>query len=165
MAASRPTLSKEHLGPVQLAVRASIAAGLSVWAAQAFALAYPLYAMISAVIVTDPDPKTTQQQSWRRFLGTIMGAGIGALLSPVLQLRPILIAAAILVTMLLCHLFRLDGSSRVAGYICGIVLLDFSHEPWHYAWFRLLETTLGIVAALLVSLVPRLYRVRDETKG
>lgn len=156
--AQQPTLSREHLGPVQLAVRASAAAGLSVWVAQCLALAYPLYAMISAVIVTDPDPKTTREQSWRRFLATVIGAGVGALLSPVMQMRPLLIAAAILATMLLCHFCRLDGAARVAGYICGIVLLDFSAAPWAYAWHRLAETTLGIVAALLVSFVPKLYR-------
>lgn len=158
-------LPKGHLGPVQLAVRASAAAGISVAVAQALALAYPLYAMISAVIVTDPDPVTTRQQSWRRFLATLIGAGVGALLSPFLHLRPLLIAVAILITMLLCHVFRLGASGRVAGYICGIVVLDFSDQPWDYAWHRLLETTLGIAAALLVSLVPRLYRAHDEANA
>jgi uncharacterized membrane protein YgaE (UPF0421/DUF939 family) len=157
----QPTLSPEHLAPMQLALRASVAAGLATWVAQALSLAYPLYAMISAVIVIDPDPKATRQLSWRRFIATIIGASIGALTSPWLQQRPIAIALAILLTMTLCHFLKLDGSARVSGYICGIVLLDFADEPWVYEYHRSVETTLGILAALAVSFVPRLYVAQE----
>jgi len=65
----------------------------------------------------------------------------------------------------LCHFLKLDGSARVSGYICGIVLLEFADVPWAYAFHRSVETPLGILAALAVSFVPRLYVAKPEVES
>jgi uncharacterized membrane protein YgaE (UPF0421/DUF939 family) len=64
--------------------------------------------------------------------------------------------------MLLCSLLGLQNSAKVAGYVCGIVVLAHQTEPWAYAFFRFSETILGIGAAWLISLVPRLLESRDS---
>jgi hypothetical protein len=52
----------------------------------------------------------------------------------------------------------------VAGYICGVIVLDRSLEPWHHAYSRLIETLLGIVVAWAISYVPKLIRLNEPTK-
>ena len=52
-------------------------------------------------------------------------------------------------------------ATKVAGYICGIVVLDYSAEPWHYAFHRLIETTLGVLVAWAISYVPKLIRMEE----
>jgi uncharacterized membrane protein YgaE (UPF0421/DUF939 family) len=61
--------------------------------------------------------------------------------------------------MLLSDLLRLRHAAKVAGYICGVVLLDHGDQPWFYAFVRMVETLLGIAAAVLVSLLPKLIPV------
>ena len=69
--------------------------------------------------------------------------------------------------MFLTRLLGLQGAARLAGYVCGIVLLDHDHQPWQYAVYRMTETVLGIGAALLVSVIPKLgpRDVPDQPEG
>ena len=61
--------------------------------------------------------------------------------------------------MLICHGVGAYEGARMAGYICGIiVLLDSGDSPWHYAFSRTAETGLGVLLAWSISYVPKLLR-------
>jgi uncharacterized membrane protein YgaE (UPF0421/DUF939 family) len=141
---------------VQLSVRAAVAAGLSLALARMLNLEFPIYAFIAAVIVTDLSPAQTRRLGWRRLVATVVGATCGAALSGALPPGPWTIALGVLVAMLACNLVRMQEGAKVAGYICGIVMLSYGAEPWAYAFYRLFETMLGIGVAWAISLVPRL---------
>jgi uncharacterized membrane protein YgaE (UPF0421/DUF939 family) len=125
-------------------------------------LQYPLYAMIGAVIVTDLSPAQTRRLASRRLAGTVVGAVVGAACSSVLPQGPLTIAAGILAAMFLSHLFRLQSAATIAGYVCGIVILDHGMHPWAYALHRLVETVLGIGVAIVISFVPKLLRTEQQ---
>ena len=146
---------------VQLAARAAAAATLSVVVAEILGLRFPIYAMIAAVIVTDLSAAETRRLGIPRLIGTVVGASVGALLSPVLSSGAGAIAIGILVAMLLTTVARISQAGKVAGYVSGIVLLEYSANPWIYAADRFVETALGIGMAVLVSLVPKLIRVES----
>jgi hypothetical protein len=63
--------------------------------------------------------------------------------------------------MFVSHLVLLPGAARLAGYVCGIILLSYREQPWVHAAYRLTETALGIGAAVLVSYVPLLVRMQE----
>lgn len=141
---------------VQLSIRATIAAVLSLMVADWLDLRYPIYAFIAAVLVTDLQPATSRRLGMRRLAATIIGAVWGAVLTQFLPSSPWSIGAGVLVAMLTSQLLRAEDGARVAGYICGIILLDHSFEPWTYALHRFLETVIGILAALAISYMPKL---------
>jgi hypothetical protein len=68
----------------------------------------------------------------------------------------------ILVAMLICHISRVHDGTKVAGYICGIVMIAHGASAWSHAFLRFTETALGIGVAWLISFVPKLIRI-DET--
>ena len=147
---------------MQVSVRAALAAALSVTIAQLLRLEFPIYAMIAAVIVTDLSPERTRQLGLPRLAGTVVGSTLGAALTPLLIPRPATLALAIMAAMWACHLLRLQDAAKVAGYVCGIVLLDHGEHPWIYGLYRLVETVLGIGVAVLISFVPKAIRTVEQ---
>jgi hypothetical protein len=52
--------------------------------------------------------------------------------------------------------------TRVAGFICGIVVLEHSADPWLYGSQRFIETVLGVVIAWGISFLPRLVNADQD---
>ena len=150
---------------LQLSVRAAVSAGLALGTAQFLELQYPIYALLAAVIVIDLSPSKTRQLAVQRLIGTLLGATVGAALSYVLPAGPLAIMISILVAMLLTYVARVPAAAKLAGYVCGIVVLAHGAHPWSYALYRVVETFLGLAMAVLVSLVPKLMRVETADWG
>jgi uncharacterized membrane protein YgaE (UPF0421/DUF939 family) len=60
---------------------------------------------------------------------------------------------------------QVPDAAKVAGFICGIIVIGHSPEPWLNAFARFVETTLGVVVALLVSYVPKLIKLDEPDEG
>ena len=146
---------------LQLALRASVAAGVAMALAQLLGLQHPLYAFLAAVIVTDLAPSQSRKLALHRLAATAIGAVCGAVLTPLLPAGPIGIGLGILVAMLACQLAQVRDAAKVAGFICGILVLENSAAPWLSGFSRFLETTLGVVVALAVSYVPKLIKLEE----
>jgi uncharacterized membrane protein YgaE (UPF0421/DUF939 family) len=149
---------------LQLSIRAALAAGMAVALAQVLKLQFPLYALVAAVIVTDLSVVKTRQQSLPRLIGTILGAALGAVVNPLLPQDAWAVGSGILMAMFVSHLLGYQDAAKVAGYVCGIVVLDHGDDPWGYALHRTIETGLGIGASLLLSLIPLLIRVDPRNR-
>jgi uncharacterized membrane protein YgaE (UPF0421/DUF939 family) len=111
--------------------------------------------MIAAVIVTDLSPARTRELAVPRLLGTLVGAGIGAVAAITLGTAAWAMGVAMLVTIFGVHAFGLREAAKLTGYVCGIVVLEHAAEPWAYALARLTETVIGVAVAVLVSMVPK----------
>lgn len=156
-------LKHEVISGVQLAVRAALAAGVSIGLARLLQLEYPIYALVAAVIVTDFSPLETRRLGLLRLIATVIGAVIGGALRSVLEPSAWAIGLGILLAMAVCQ-GRLKGSAKVAGYISGIVMLDHGENVAVYAVYRFVETAIGIGVAWAISFVPRLIRIEEPTK-
>ena len=148
---------------IQLALRAALAAGLSLAIAQFLQLQFPIYALIAAIIVTDLSPSESTRLGLARLIANVIGAVCGATISMLLPQTSWAFGLSILVAMLSCHLLRTPEVARVAGYTSAIVALSYGSDPWYYAFHRVLETGLGICVAWSISYIPKLIQTETKT--
>jgi uncharacterized membrane protein YgaE (UPF0421/DUF939 family) len=144
-------------------IRAALAASLAVVVAQLLGLRYPLYAMIAAVIVTGLSALRTRRLALQRLVRTVLGTGLGAVIDQSLP-TGVWAALGVLIAMSSSYLLRLNEAAKLAGYVCGIVVLEHGDEAGTYALHRVMETILGMAFAVLVSLVPPLIRIDEPNQ-
>jgi uncharacterized membrane protein YgaE (UPF0421/DUF939 family) len=133
--------------------RLAVAAVLSLLLARSLKLSEFYWAPISTIVVllSTINPLTL---AWQRFVGTALGAVLGALVASFFGPRWAVYGASIFVCGILCGLLRLGSAYRFAAITLTIVLLvAHGSSPWIVASHRFLEVSLGIAVALLVTAV------------
>ena len=147
-----------------LAVRVALAATIAFGVADLLQLHNPIYAFIAAVIVTDRSPLISRKLGLTRIASTIIGAVTGATLSWIAGPGVLSLGISVLIAILACQALRISEGAKVAGYICGLILIEHRGEPWLYAFDRFIETLFGVIVAWGVSAVPHLIRIELDDR-
>jgi uncharacterized membrane protein YccC len=144
-------LTFEKRSMLLLALKTAMAAGLCYWIAQLAGLQDGYWGSISAIIVLQSNVGSTVTASRDRLIGTLIGAGFGAVFS-LLGEGLWVYLSAVVAAMVTCSLLGLKNSSRLAGVTVTILLLVHrTGSNWTLPLHRVIEVLLGIVIALGVS--------------
>ena len=138
---------------ILLGARAALASVAAVAIAQSLKLTFPLYAVVAAVIVTDVSSERTQKSGVQRLLGTALGALAGPLFVRAFGDSIWAMGLAIVSMIFGCYVVGYIEAAKLSGYVAGLVVLDHANAPWTYARDRFVETSLGIVLAIVISLL------------
>jgi len=91
---------------------------------------------------------------WQRFVGTALGAVLGAALATYFHPTAVVYGVGIVLCGVLAFLLRVGGAYRFAGITLSIILLiPRGRDPWIVGWHRFLEVSLGIAVALVVTML------------
>jgi uncharacterized membrane protein YgaE (UPF0421/DUF939 family) len=133
--------------------RATVASVVSALLARLLKLPEFYWAPISTIVIllSTIDPLNL---AWQRFVGTALGAAVGAVIATYFSMNWIVYGAGIFVCGLLSALLRIGTAYRFAAITLTIVLLiAHTSAPWIVALHRFIEVSLGIAVALVVTLV------------
>jgi len=135
-------------------LRTAVATLVSLLIARALKFPEFYWAPISTIVIllSTIDPL---QGAWQRFVGTALGAALGALFVTFVGRGAIVYAIGILLCGLLAALLRSWSAYRVAAITFSIVVLISRGPEWVFAWHRFLEVSLGIAVALVAALITR----------
>jgi uncharacterized membrane protein YgaE (UPF0421/DUF939 family) len=132
-------------------VRTAIATVASLLLARLLKLPEFYWAPISTIVIllSTINPLTL---AWQRFVGTALGAVVGALIASFFRPTWFIYGVGIIVCGILSCILRLGSAYRFAAITLSIVLL-IAHDapPWIVALHRFVEVSLGIAVALLVT--------------
>jgi uncharacterized membrane protein YgaE (UPF0421/DUF939 family) len=145
-----------------ISARTAIAAVISLILAHTLNLREFYWAPISAIVIMlSTIPPLTL--AWQRFVGTALGAYLGALIATYLHPNWIVYGVGIFACGILSALLHLGSAYRFAAIAMTIVLLVAPDgSPWTKATHRFIEVSLGIAVALLMTL---LWRTPPAGKG
>ena len=138
---------------VKLPLKTAIAAALSFLTYRALHLPHGYWATISAIIVMQSNLGRSLSESLTRIIGTAIGAFMGALVMAMLGMNALSLAVAVGLTAILCTRLRLSTSMRLACVTAAIVLLINEGSAWRSGLNRFVDVVIGVIIALLVSLV------------
>ncbi|MDI9357407.1 MAG: FUSC family protein [Phycisphaerales bacterium] len=131
-----------------------------------------IWAIISVVVVSDPDIKNATENIILRIINTILGCGIGMLCVWTLGTKTYSLLTAVFITTIISHLFMKKKSWRLAPATCIIVYMGVlvgeannkSLSPIHLATERTIEIIAGCIIALVLSFIYSHISIRLSTK-
>lgn len=136
-------------------VRTAVAAVASLLTARLFRLPEAYWAPITTLVITQSSLGAALNVSWQRFLGTMLGAIVGAIAANYFGPNVLVFAAGIFVLGLLCFIARGDQAAyRFGGITLVIVLLIPRTGPgWKIASHRFAEVSIGIAVAVVLAMM------------
>jgi uncharacterized membrane protein YccC len=135
--------------------RTAVAAVASVLAARLFRLPEAYWAPITTLVITQSSLGAAVAVSWQRFVGTVLGAVVGAIAANHFGPHVLVFGTCVFILGLLRGVAHLDLTAyRFGGVTLAIVLLVPRAGPaWQIALHRFAEVSIGIGVALMLALV------------
>jgi uncharacterized membrane protein YgaE (UPF0421/DUF939 family) len=153
MMARRGSFSGIHRGAALDTARTTLAAVAAMLLARLLKMPEYYWAPISTIVIIQSTihPRTL---AWQRFVGTAVGAVLGAALATFFHATAIVYAVGIILCGALSFLLRVEGAYRFAAITLRIILLiPRATAPWIVSWHRFLEVSLGVAVALVTTTV------------
>jgi uncharacterized membrane protein YccC len=148
-------------------LRTAIACVVSLLVAQLFRLPEAYWALITTVVITQSSLGTALAVSWHRFLGTVLGALVGASVATYVGPHALAFGIGVFVLGMIRIATHSDHSGyRFGGVALAIVLLVPRTGPaWQIAFHRFVEVSIGIGVALIFSVVWPEREARTDLGG
>jgi uncharacterized membrane protein YgaE (UPF0421/DUF939 family) len=158
MMTKRGVLSKVNLSGVNResfldSLRTAFAAVTAMLLARALKMPEYYWAPISTIVIIQSTipPRTL---AWQRFVGTALGAVLGAALATFFPATAIVYGVGIILCGAIAFLLHIGGAYRFAAITLSIILLiPRGRAPWIVGWHRFLEVSLGVGVALVVTML------------
>lgn len=149
-----PRLRAPSRVPVLQAVKTSVATVLA-WVIAGTLLPgqLPVFAAVAALLVVLPSVNQSFGKAIERTFGVILGVLVATGISLVFGQNPWVVLLAIVVSIMVAWLLRLNTGSSNQIPISAMLVLALGAATPDYAMTRIIETIIGAVIALIVNLV------------
>jgi uncharacterized membrane protein YgaE (UPF0421/DUF939 family) len=147
---SRNDFGKQAIG----AFKTGLAAVICVWLGNLLGLERSYWSAVSAIVVMAFDTTITFASCRDRIIGTAIGAFMGWVTFYAWHGHYLLYGLSVALCIFVCSALAFDKAGRLAAVTLSIiVLVKIDNGPAQAAIGRFLEVGLGIVVALLVTLL------------
>ena len=150
-----PTIEKQsiELKPLGMrTVKTGIAVILTLIISQLSFVMNPVYAVIGTILSIQNTVNDSFKKGFMRIYGTLLGGFIGYLFLTYCPVHPLVIGAAVILTIYICHCLNLNDAITIAVTVCVSILIDLqTQSPLQYSFLRMTDTAIGVFIGLLVN--------------
>ncbi len=136
--------------------RAAIAIGIAVILTHFAAPQFPYWITMTTIILMQSNIGASIAKSYHRVLGTIFGLLAGLMLAMLFP-HQVLLAYIAFPVLLLLFIYTLVFSYGLSMFfMTALLALLFTYifpDPWHFMFWRIIDTLLGAAIAILASLL------------
>ena len=135
--------------------RTAVTAVTSLLVARLFRLPESYWAPITTLVIEQSSLGAALAVSWQRFVGTILGSAIGAIVAYLSGEYALAFGASVFVLGVLRTLTKsdLNGYRFGAVTVAIVLLVPRTGPPWRIALHRFAEVSIGIVVAVIMALL------------
>ncbi len=148
-------------------IKTGIAVTICVAVSVFFKLDQPLFAVVATVMSMGKSIDASLKSGKYKLIGVVIGVAIGCGLSFFSPANAGLCGVGIMLTLYLCHFFKLNGAATLSCFVFAAMMFN-SHSvnvlPWGYALTCVTDSMIGIVIALVVNLVIMPPNYAEEIK-
>ena len=140
-------------------VKTGIAVTMCIVVVSFLKLDEPFFAVIAAVVTMGTSIDASIKMGKNKLVGVLIGAAVGYGLVMVSPGNAGLCGVGIIITLYLCHLFRLYGAATLSCFVFAAMMFQIGT-----AFTCIINSIIGIVIAILVNLVIMPPNYADEIK-
>ena len=136
-------------------VRTAVVAVASLLTARLFRLSEAYWAPFTTLVIMQSSLGAALTVSWQRFVGTALGALMGGIVASYFSSQVLVFGICLFILGLLSAIVHAGRNAyRLGGVTLAIVLLiPRTSPPWHIAFHRFAEVSIGIAVALIFAWV------------
>lgn len=127
-----------------------------------------LWTTLSAIVIQQTHLGTTYHTAWTRVLGVLLGCFMGGLFTVLFGSNPISLSISIILTIVACSLVSIKDSIRIACMSVAAVMvlwgLKTSISPWMFAYYRFIDSCVGVAVAVAVAHLLWPEKVSDRVR-
>ena len=126
----------------------------------------PFYSAIACIISMQDTVKGSMKAGINRVKGTILGGIIGFVIVLIKPGSPILCGLGVMSTIYLCNMLKINKSVVVACVTFLSIHLGITDSnPAQYSFFRVLDTSIGVVIGIFINYILARPDYLDSTKN
>lgn len=114
-----------------------------------------MWAALAAIVVQQTHLGSTYKSAWARFLGVLIGCTMGGLFTTLFGSHALSLGISIFLTIVICSLFNIKDSLRIACMSVAVVMLLWGLKPyvspWVFGFYRFWDSCLGISVAVIIA--------------
>lgn len=146
----------KHHSPISIGMRTlktGLAATVTATVGLTFLIGNPFYALMGAVLGMQNTVTSSFKVGVGRIIGTAIGAFVGFIFAYFYFTNPIAVGLAISLVIIICSTLKIQQSILITITLCLLIIFNPDREGglFNYAFFRTLDTTLGVIIGFLIN--------------